>query len=127
MNIIKFLRNQIEWSRSVFGSGRRTEGILKHIAKEIEEVRKEPDDLMEWIDIATLALDGAWRAGHNPEAIAAALQEKLEINKARKWNVPDSENEAVEHVRTTPKRQRMNPEQEKEWLKNIQSGTGRAY
>lgn len=99
MNIIQFLRNQIEWSGNVFGFGMRTEGILKHIAKEIEEVRKEPADLMEWVDIAILAFDGAWRSGHNPEAIAAALQKKLEINKNRKWNVPDSENEAVEHIK----------------------------
>jgi len=95
----EYLEDQREWSTRVFGDGKRTEGILKHIAKESTEVRDDPEDLMEWIDIAILALDGAWRAGFQPEEIVLALVEKQEINFGRKWNVPDSENEAVEHIR----------------------------
>ena len=96
----EYLEDQIEWSKRTFGEGKRTEGILKHIEKEIIEVRKSPEDLLEWIDIAILALDGAWRAGYQPEEIVMALVEKQEINFGRKWNVPGSENEPVEHVRS---------------------------
>jgi hypothetical protein len=95
----EYLEDQKAWSTRVFGEGKRTEGILKHIEKESDEVRDNPEDLMEWIDIAILALDGAWRAGYQPEEIVLALVEKQEINFDRKWNVPDSENKPVEHVR----------------------------
>jgi hypothetical protein len=93
---------QREWSRETFGPAKRTEGVLNHIKKELKEVRAKPDDLDEWIDIIILALDGAWRRGHEPEDIVKALVAKQGRNEARKW--PDwrtrSENEAIEHDRT---------------------------
>ena len=98
-DIVRYLEKQIIWSRGIFGNGRRTEGILKHIEKEIVEVRQAPVDVEEWVDIVILALDGAWRAGYTPEQVAETLCLKQLKNFNREWNVPNSENEPVEHIK----------------------------
>jgi Protein of unknown function (DUF550) len=101
MDLIDFIERQKEFSTRAFGPGRRTHGLIDHIAKELIEICNDPQDLAEWIDVVILALDGAWRAGHSAESIAAALNAKLEKNKQRTW--PDwrtaSENKAIEHDR----------------------------
>lgn len=105
MNLIAFLTAQIEWSTQTFGPGERTAGVLDHIRKELAEVQAaEGRDLEEWIDIVTLAFDGAWRAGFSPEQIAQGLVDKQAKNAARKW--PDwrtmPKGQAIEHVRDNP-------------------------
>lgn len=52
---------QAAWSHRTFGPGTRTLGLLDHLRKELVEVGKAPYDLSEWIDLAILAIDGAWR------------------------------------------------------------------
>jgi len=47
-------------------AGTRTKGVIDHLRKELDEVEKEPTDLLEWIDLVLLALDGAWRHGYTP-------------------------------------------------------------
>lgn len=95
------LERQREWSTRSFGPHRRTEGILRHIAKECDEVRAEPESLEEWVDIAILALDGAWRAGHEPQAVIDWLVAKQEENFTRSY--PDwrilTEDDPIEHIR----------------------------
>lgn len=95
------LERQRVFSERAFGPGRRTLGITQHIRKELAEIIDAPDDLEEWIDVAILALDGAWRAGANPTQIIEAYVAKLEKNEAREW--PDwresDEHTAIEHVR----------------------------
>lgn len=102
MDLIKHLHKQIDFSRNTFGEGYRCLAILNHIEKEIEEVKKNPHDLEEWIDIILLAFDGAWRSGNTPEEISVALKEKLEKNINRKW--PDHNNfsngQPIEHIKT---------------------------
>lgn len=97
-----YLARQWAFSEETFGPGERTEGIVKHITKELVEVLEANGyDLMEWIDIIILACDGALRAGFTPQQISDALDEKLTINENRKW--PDwrqfTNGEAIEHVR----------------------------
>jgi hypothetical protein len=98
------LDSQREFSTKAFGPGRRTGGVLDHIRKELDEVQDHPTDLLEWVDVVILALDGAWRAGHEPEAIIKAYHSKMEANRARIW--PDwrelSEDVAIEHDRSHP-------------------------
>jgi hypothetical protein len=100
-DFLAHLRHQREWSEKTFGPGPRPEGISDHIRKELLEIEAAPDDLEEWIDVAILALDGAWRAGHSPEAIVAALVAKQAKNEGRAW--PDwrtaEPGRAIEHVR----------------------------
>ena len=79
-----------------------TKGVIDHLKKEIEEIESEPDDLEEWIDVMTLAIDGAWRSGYEPHEIAKALGFKLQKNINRDW--PDwrtqPADKAIEHVRS---------------------------
>lgn len=97
----KYIGRQREWSLSTFGPGARDEGISNHIRKELAEIAESPGDIMEWIDVIILALDGALRNGYSPADIIAALTLKQAINFERDW--PDwrefKNGEPIEHVR----------------------------
>ena len=101
MHIKELVERQIPWSKATFGTKMRTGGITQHIELELQEIRDNPDDLTEWIDVVLLALDGAWRSGHTPAEIEAALIAKQNKNFKRIWpkhdNPPD---EAICHDRT---------------------------
>lgn len=109
-DIKKQLQRQFDWSEITFGDGDRTESVLNHIEKEIAEIRADPSDLVEWIDIIQLAFDGARRSGatHNPdgryntiEEILETLVEKQDINEQRQW--PDWRThpigQPIEHIK----------------------------
>ena len=95
------LKRQAEWSTRTFGPGPRLGGVLDHITKELDEIRADPTDLGEWVDVVILALDGALRAGHAPSNIIQAIKDKQARNEARSW--PDwrtmSQDKAIEHDR----------------------------
>ena len=99
---IETLWQQRQWSLFTFGPGQRTLGIIDHIRKELNEIEADPTDLNEWIDVVILALDGAWRAGWQPQQILAAFHAKQEKNRNRTW--PDwrtmPEDKAIEHDRS---------------------------
>jgi hypothetical protein len=103
MNLVEFLKRQHEWSRRTFGEGMRTKGLLQHIRKELDEIQAEPCNIEEWIDVAIIALDGAWRAGYSPEEVVAALERKQATNFARRWPSVNEANpdQAIEHIRET--------------------------
>ena len=67
-DLIAHLTRQGAFGRASFGPGPRTEGVLKHIESEIEEVRRAAEEgdldelVKEWTDIAILGLDGLIRA-----------------------------------------------------------------
>jgi hypothetical protein len=90
-----------EWSTATFGPGLHTHRVIDHIRKELTEIEADPTDLAEWTDVIILAFDGAWRAGHEPQAIIDAVKTKQAHNEARQW--PDwrsmSVDRAIEHVR----------------------------
>jgi len=98
----RHLLRQREWSGRTFGPGARSQGCVDHIRKELREIEANPGDLEEWIDVAILALDGAWRSGAQPADIVAALVAKQTKNERRKW--PDwrtaDPNHAIEHDRS---------------------------
>lgn len=97
---VAHLEQQRAWSRATFGSGPRTLGVLEHIRKELAEIEAAPADVEEWVDVIILALDGAWRAGWEPQQIIDAIKAKQAKNEARTW--PDwrtmSEDQPIEHV-----------------------------
>jgi Protein of unknown function (DUF550) len=97
------LARQADWSGRTFGPGSRAKGVVDHIRKELAEIEANPGDLKEWIDVAILALDGAWRSGASPSEIIAALVAKQAKNEARNW--PDwrtaDPNKAIEHDRSS--------------------------
>lgn len=101
-NLVAHLYRQRAWSESTFGPGCRTQGVIDHIRKELLEIEADPCDIEEWIDVAILALDGAWRSGSVPEQIVEALATKQAKNESRVW--PDwrtmNPNKAIEHDRS---------------------------
>jgi hypothetical protein len=97
MTLESYLDRQIEWSKRTFGSGKRTKGIVEHIRSELNEITEAPQDLREWVDVMILALDGYWRHGGTPETLMDALIKKQNVNFARAWPTPVSEDIAVEH------------------------------
>ena len=92
------IQNQIDWSIPTFGEGKRTIGLIKHIQKELLEIEKNPDDLLEWIDVIILAMDGAHRLGYSPDEITQALVNKMRINKNRVYPKV-SEDQPSEHIK----------------------------
>lgn len=101
-DLVAHLHRQRAFSERTFGPGARTAGVLDHIRKELVEVEADPGDVAEWVDLVILALDGAWRAGHEPRAIVDALVAKQTRNEGRTW--PDwrtaDPTKAIEHDRT---------------------------
>lgn len=100
MTIEDYCRDHLNWSEAVFGPPTKNdaEKLLKHIGLELDEVRKAPHDLEEWVDIIILAIDGAWRSGHSAGEIERTLIRKQEKNKARVWNVNPNSTEPNLHV-----------------------------
>lgn len=100
MTIEEYCEGHENWSRAVFGAPMEhdAEKLLKHIGLELDEVRKAPHDLEEWVDIIILAIDGAWRSGHSAGEIERTLIRKQEKNKERVWNVNPNSTEPNLHV-----------------------------
>jgi hypothetical protein len=100
-DLITYINRQRAFSEKTFGPGPRTKGIIDHIRKELQEIEADPGDIREWLDVMTLALDGAWRCGVSAEDIALALAAKLKRNEGRSW--PDwrtmPPDVAIEHHR----------------------------
>lgn len=96
------IERQRAFSLRTFGPGPRTQGVTDHIAKELDEIREAPFDLDEWVDVIILALDGAWRAGGEPQQIIDAIKAKQAKNESRDW--PDwrtaDPDKAIEHDRS---------------------------
>lgn len=99
--LVAYLTRQCAWSERTFGPGPRPAQVIAHIRKELVEIEASPSDVTEWMDVAMLAFDGAYRSGATPEQIAAAIAAKLAVNEARQW--PDwrthPQDQAMEHIR----------------------------
>lgn len=119
MNMVAFadkfsdlIQDQAEWSQAVFGTDkdRGPIGALKHLERESREAQAEAKkmaDLAEgWshellkeelADCLLLILDASRRAGVKPMQLVEAAQQKMVINKSRKWGKP-VDDEPVEHI-----------------------------
>jgi hypothetical protein len=101
-DLVAHIHRARAFSEKAFGPIERPHGVIEHIRKELCEIEMNPLDLEEWIDVMILAMDGAWRAGYEPEEIVAALAAKQTKNEARKW--PDwrtvPEGAPIEHDRS---------------------------
>lgn len=91
------------WSQQTFGSDedRGPDGALAHLAREVEEVRAEPADLIEYADCYILLTDALRRAGFEYEDLLSAVEAKLAINRLREWSKPDAQGVSV-HVKERP-------------------------
>jgi len=123
-DLVAHLTRQQAFSARTFGPGMRTQGVVDHIRKELIEVLAKPEDLSEWIDVAILALDGAWRTGATPEQIITALVAKQTKNEGRQW--PDWHtmpvDQAIEHVRTVDAPELAGPQYPAAFLVNTVNG-----
>lgn len=117
LDLQQHLARQMVFSRATFGPGARTEGVLDHLKKEIEEVRSAPSTqkrIVEWVDLVILSLDGLTRAiwadsdyvisaDEAAEDACFAIRSKQQKNERRDW--PDwrtmPTDKAIEHVRGT--------------------------
>ena len=101
MSFEEYIAEQKVFSEKTFGPGYATHRIIDHIKRELIEIEAKPQDWCEWIDIAMLAIDAAWRCGASPRQIAVRFWEKLAINQRRLW--PDwrtsDPDKAMEHIR----------------------------
>ncbi len=95
-----FVERHRRWSFDTFGSGRQTLGLTRHIETELAEIRANPEDLSEWIDVMMLALDGYLRHGGTAENLMRDLRAKQDINFARSWPAATDEDTPAEHDRS---------------------------
>jgi Protein of unknown function (DUF550) len=108
--LAQYLEQQEEWSSVTFGNGVRTLGVTGHIRKELEEIEASPHDVMEWVDVIILAMDGYWRAGGNPDRLMKLLQIKQYQNMQRKWPFPPPpEDQPSEHTQEAQGTANANP------------------
>lgn len=84
MNLFHHLTRAIVFSKATFGPGARTNGVLDHITKEIEEVRKGNGDPEEWVDLVILSLDGLTRELLNNKA-------RSDFSKIKEYNLTVNE------------------------------------
>ena len=61
MDLRQHLIRQMAFSHATFGGGERTEGVVDHISKELDEVIEAGGESSEWVDVVILALDGSTR------------------------------------------------------------------
>ena len=95
----RYAEDQSVWSQQQFGPGRRTVGLTAHIVKECQEVREDPDDAREWIDIIILAIEGFLRHGGKASDLGEMLEDKQRTNFERAWPAAGPETEPVEHLK----------------------------
>ena len=91
-----------EWQKSVFTQATPV-SQAKHLEREAEELRKDletgnPERRLEFADCLFLLFGAAVADGMTYQDLCNALTEKLELNKARKWQKPDK-NGIVFHVK----------------------------
>jgi len=95
-----WLSARLMWSLQTFGAGQRTNGIVEHIKRELDEVLDaDGKALLEWVDVILLAFDGAARAGFSGQDIIEGLYEKMKINEARKWPKISGEDTPTFHIK----------------------------
>jgi hypothetical protein len=114
VDLKQHLVRQMAFSHATFGPGERTNGVVDHIRKELDEVLAANGESAEWVDVVILALDGLTRRlayasngdRRDPGEVAAIacrmIEGKQSRNEARVW--PDwrtqSQDKAIEHVRS---------------------------
>ena len=104
-----------EWSDTTFGKEQRNPAIAYHLKKEVPELieaiekysekvhvgEEQRGDVhkvgFEFADCFMLLLDSASHFGLTAGNLLWYTEEKLKVNKERKWGVPD-ENGVVEHI-----------------------------
>ncbi len=91
-----------KWQNETFGEATALSKIA-HLKQEVKELKKDlkkdsPAKKYEFADCFILLFGAAASDGMSYEDICNAINEKMEINKSRKWGKPD-ENGVVNHIK----------------------------
>jgi len=118
MELQNLMNDISEWSDKTFGDGQRNPAIVYHLKKEVDELIEGFKTLynlldnpsmneysnvqigrikMEYADCLMLLLDSVHHFDITSIELLELVRIKLEINKKRKWGIPD-ENGVVEHL-----------------------------
>lgn len=97
------LTDVLDWAFSPTSPflGQQAQHAANHCYREAKEWKDAPNDLEEMADIVMIVAHGAALAGYSLPDLAAEVQRKLAVCKAREWSTPDADG-VVEHVRATP-------------------------
>lgn len=85
-----------DWARVVFNKS-TPHSVTEHLRREAQELVDAPTDSSEMADVFLLLV---WLADITGTDLVGAIEEKIEINKARVWGEPDSQG-VVQHIRTS--------------------------
>lgn len=90
------------WQKQTFGQATAM-SKMAHLEEEIQELSYDllnnaPNRRLEFADCFLLLFGAAHADGMTYEDICAAIDEKMEINRSRRWGTPDS-NGVVKHVK----------------------------
>ena len=85
-----------EWSDITFDKGRQ-QAMLNHLEEEVDELKKDPNDILEYADCLLLLVDSARYSGYTFSDLIEGMKKKLEINKERKWGEPNK-NGSINHI-----------------------------
>lgn len=101
------------WQKRTFGEGGPL-GKIAHLAEELEELvldlqGNKPEKRLEFADCFLLLFGAAAADGMSYQDICAAIDEKMEVNKARKWGSPDADG-IVRHLKIESENENSNGE-----------------
>ena len=98
MKFEHFIDNHWEFSAKTFGpSPNRYIGVLKHLALEIEEVKRDPTDAEEWADLVHL-LRATGCSGKQFVEVLEAKARKIRTREYPDWQTV-SPTDPIEHKR----------------------------
>ena len=91
-----------DWQKETF-KGVTARSQVAHLRDELEELdfdleHRKPNARLEFADCFILLFGAATASGMDYDDIRNAIQEKMKINKARKWGAP-KENGIINHIR----------------------------
>jgi len=91
-----------KWQNETFGQATALSKTA-HLKQEVKELRKDlkndsPAKKLEFADCFILLFGAAASDGMSYEDICNAIDEKMEINKSRKWGNPDK-NGVINHLK----------------------------
>lgn len=85
-----------EWAKKTFPKS-KTENHLNHLLTEIEELKQDPKDILEYADCFIILLHVARQHGISVDILRDAIKIKMDINKKRNWTKPDKDG-AQHHI-----------------------------
>ena len=81
-DLVNHLHRMFEWAKIKWPFN-APESVVEHLEEELQEIREDITDPLEWIDVINLAFDGLMRLGYTPEECVKFLEEKQSYNETR--------------------------------------------